>query len=261
MERDHRKPIVPPAPRVRGPVPKYELETVLPFVADDSTGGEYGSRPPKEASKRRPSKRSGRNRPPGKEHTLMEVLVVLLVSLNLLRGVGLFGIKRLSTWRNAGLGALAIMFLVTSTAHFNSMKHDLAAMMPEPLPDELWIIYLTGIFEIAGAIGLLIPRTRKLAGIGLVLMLIAMFPANVYAALNGIPLGGEPPTPLWLRTPMQFLFIGMVWWAAIRVRPKEIGRLLTGSSGVGTRGPVRAGDESGGNTETPGKGDQRSVAR
>lgn len=163
----------------------------------------------------------------------MEVLVVLMVSFVFLRGTGLLGIKTLSTWRNAGIGALAIMFLVTSTAHFNAMKHDLAAMMPEPLPDGLWIIYLTGIFEIAGAVGLLIPGTRKLAGIGLVLMLIAVFPANVNAALNGIPLGGDPPTPLWLRAPMQILFVGMVWWASIRVRPKEIGRLLTGGLGAG----------------------------
>ncbi len=172
----------------------------------------------------------------------MEVLTVLLVSFVLLRGVGLLGIERLSNWRNAGLGALAIMFLVTSTAHFNAMKHDLAAMMPEPLPDGLWIIYLTGIFEIAGAIGLLIPRTRKLAGIGLVLMLVAVFPANVNAALSGIPLGGEPPTPLWLRTPMQLFFIWMVWWAAIRVRPKEIRGLFTRSPGVGSEDdPVQAG--------------------
>jgi uncharacterized membrane protein len=151
----------------------------------------------------------------------MEVLVVLLVSLALLRVVGFFGVERLDSWRNAGLGALAIMFLVTSTAHFSGMKHDLAAMMPEPLPDGLWIIYLTGVFEIAGAVGLLVPRTRRLAGICLVLLLIAMFPANVNAALNGIPLGNEPPTPLWLRAPMQILFIAMAWWTAIKKRPKE----------------------------------------
>jgi uncharacterized membrane protein len=154
----------------------------------------------------------------------MEVLVVLLVSFVLLRGAGSIGVKRLSSWRNAGLGALAIMFLVTSTAHFSGMKHDLAAMMPEPLPDGLWVIYLTGVFEIAGAVGLLIPRTRRLVGICLVLLLIAMFPANVNAALNGIPLGGEAPTPLWLRTPMQILFIAMVWWTAIKEYPKEAGR-------------------------------------
>jgi uncharacterized membrane protein len=107
------------------------------------------------------------------------------------------------------------------------MKHDLAAMMPEPLPDGLWIIYLTGLFEIAGAIGLLIPKTRRLVGICLVLLLIAQFPANVNAALNGIPLGGEPPTPLWLRTPMQLLFIAMVWWTAVSARPQKAERPLT----------------------------------
>ena len=151
----------------------------------------------------------------------MEVLVVLLSSFVLLRAAGYLGVKRLGSWRDAGLGALAIMFLVTSTARFTGMKHDLAAMMPEPLSDGLWIIYLTGLFEIAGAVGLLVPRTRRLAGIGLVLLLIAMFPANVNAVLNGIPLGGEPPTPLWLRTPMQLLFIAMVWWTAVKDRPKK----------------------------------------
>jgi uncharacterized membrane protein len=155
----------------------------------------------------------------------MEVLLVLLISFILLRGVGLLGVKRLSSWRDAGLGALVIMFLFTSTAHFSSMKYDLAAMMPEPLPDGLWIIYLTGVFEIAGAVGLLIARTRRLAGVCLVLLLVAQFPANVNAALNDISLGGEVPTTLWLRTPMQLLFIGMVWWTSIKERPKESGRL------------------------------------
>jgi uncharacterized membrane protein len=65
-----------------------------------------------------------------------------------------------------------------------------------------------------------------------VLLLIAQFPANVNAALNGIPLGGEAPTPLWLRTPMQLLFIVMVWWTSINARTKEAGRLPTRKSVV-----------------------------
>jgi uncharacterized membrane protein len=108
------------------------------------------------------------------------------------------------------------MFLFTGASHFTSMKYDFAAMIPAPLPNDLWVIYLSGVLEIAGAIGLLIPRTRKLAGICLVLLLVALFPANVYAALNDIPLRGEAPTPLWLRGPMQLLFIGMVWWTSIK---------------------------------------------
>ncbi len=172
----------------------------------------------------------------------MEVLVVLSVSFVLLRGLGFLGVERLSSWREAGLGALAVMFLFTSTAHFTGMKHDLAATMPGPLPDGLWIIYLTGTFEIAGAIGLLVPRTRRLAGIGLILLLIAMFPANVNAALNDIPLGGGPPTPLWLRTPMQLLFIAMIWWTAVSARPQKAER-------PPTRGAFPTGHERNGREE------------
>jgi uncharacterized membrane protein len=154
----------------------------------------------------------------------LQIVAVLAISWGLLRLVGFLGVKRLGSWRNAGLGALAIMFLVTSSAHFTDMKYDLAAMVPDSFPGGLWLIYLTGVFEIAGAIGLIIPRTRRLAGIGLILLLIAMFPANVNAALNGVPLGEAPPTPLWLRAPEQLLFITMLWWAALAGYRGETGR-------------------------------------
>jgi uncharacterized membrane protein len=148
-------------------------------------------------------------------------LFVLVISFVLLRGLGALAVQRLSSWREAGRGALVIMFLFTGFSHFSSLKYDFAAMVPEPLPNGLWIIYLSGAFEIAGAVGLLIPRTRRLAGVCLVLLLVAMFPANVNAIINGIPLGGNAPTPLWVRAPMQLLYIGMVWWTSIRGRLKE----------------------------------------
>lgn len=149
----------------------------------------------------------------------LDIVLILTISLVVLRALGWLGVDRLSSWRAAGRGALVVLFLVTASAHFTGMKHDLAAMMPEFLPDDLWIIYLTGLLEIAGAIGLLIPRTRRMAGIGLILLLAAQFPANVNAALNEIPLGGNPATPLWLRAPMQLLFFGLIWWTAIARPP------------------------------------------
>ena len=153
----------------------------------------------------------------------MVSLFVLVISFLLLRGIGLLGVEPLSSWRAAGRGALVIMFLFTGTSHFTSMKYDFAAMIPAPLPNDLWVIYLSGVFEIAGAVGLLIPQTRKLAGICLVLLLVALFPANVYAALSEIPLRGEAATPLWIRTPMQLLYIGMVWWTSIKKDPHRGG--------------------------------------
>ena len=107
----------------------------------------------------------------------------------------MLGVTRLSSWRVAGRGALVVMFLFTGSSHFTSMKYDFSAMIPPPLPNDLWVIYLTGVLEIAGAVGLLIPRTRRLAGICLVLMLAALFPANVYAALNEVSLRGQAATP------------------------------------------------------------------
>src|SRR4028119_1888513 len=111
-------------------------------------------------------------------------LFVLVISFVLLRGLGALAVHRLSSWREAGRRALLIMFLFTGFSHFSSLKYDFAAMVPEPLPNGLWIIYLSGAFEIAGAVGLLIPRTRRLAGVCLVLLLVAMFPANVNAIIN-----------------------------------------------------------------------------
>jgi uncharacterized membrane protein len=110
---------------------------------------------------------------------------------------------------------LAAMFFLTASAHFTAMRRDLAAMIPPPLTGSMWLIYATGVFEIAGAIGLLIPATRFASAICLILMLIALFPANVYAALKGVTLRGKPPTPLVPRTAMQILWIALLWWSAI----------------------------------------------
>jgi uncharacterized membrane protein len=150
----------------------------------------------------------------------MAPVFVLVVSFLLLRGLGFLGVRRLSSWREAGLIAVVILFLFTGSTLFTAMKHDYAAMLPGPLSGNVGLIYLTGALQIAGAVGLLISRTRRLAGICLVLLLVAMFPGNVYAAVNEVPFRGEPPTPLWLRTPIQLLFIGVVLWTSV-MKPLE----------------------------------------
>ena len=146
----------------------------------------------------------------------MITVVILVIASILLRGAGWLGVKWFASWRDAIRVALAIMFLFTGATHFSDMQHDYLAMIPAPLPQGLWVIYLTGLLEIAGAVGLLVPRFRRVAAMGLAILLVAMFPANVNAALNGIPFRGEAPTPLWLRLPMQVLFIGALWWTSIR---------------------------------------------
>ena len=118
-------------------------------------------------------------------------------------------------WRKAARVGIAVMFLFTAASHFSSLKHDLAAMIPPPLTGALWVIYVTGLLEGAGAIGLLIPGTRRMAAWGLVALLVALFPANVYAALSGVTLGGAAATPLWFRTPLQVFWIAVLWLTSL----------------------------------------------
>jgi uncharacterized membrane protein len=88
------------------------------------------------------------------------------------------------------------------------------AMMPDALPAPRALVYLSGIAEIAGGLGLILPATRKLAAWGLIALFVAVFPANVNMALNELPLGGTsvPAWALWARLPLQLVFIAWAYW-------------------------------------------------
>src|SRR5918997_1234842 len=107
----------------------------------------------------------------------MAVLVVLLASLVLFRGLGALGIEAVSSWQGAAVWALAVMFSFTASAHFTKMKKDLINMVPKTFPNPGFLVHLTGVLEVLGAVGLLVPATRELAGLGLALLVIVMFPA------------------------------------------------------------------------------------
>jgi uncharacterized membrane protein len=146
----------------------------------------------------------------------MIVLLVLAVAWTLARLLGCAGIAVLDTWRKALPYGLAVMFLFTAAAHFTSMRADMVRMVPEWMPNPEATVFVTGILEVLGAIGLMIPRTRRAAAIGLILFLIAAFPANIRAAREQLPLGGRAATPLAIRLPMQLLFIGLLWVGGVR---------------------------------------------
>ena len=145
----------------------------------------------------------------------MVVLGVLLASLVLFRGLWALGLGLFSTWEVSAAWALAVMFLFTASAHFTNTKEDLIAMVPKAFPNPRFLVYLTGVLEVLGALGLLVPVSRSFAGLGLALLMVAMFPANVKAARKGVVLRGKQPTPLWVRGPMQLLFVGMALWVAL----------------------------------------------
>ena len=78
------------------------------------------------------------------------------------------------------------------------------------------LVYWSGVFEILGGIGLLIPRTRQLAGWGVLALLVAVYPANIYMAVEGVGFAGIEPNPvaLWARLPLQFVFMAVTWWVS-----------------------------------------------
>lgn len=143
----------------------------------------------------------------------MAVLVVLFASLALFGGLGALGVDAFSTGRDAVAWSLAVMFLFTASAHFSRTRGDFIAMVPRAFPNPGLLVSVTGVLEVLGAVGILIPATRGAAGLCLVLLLVALLPANVSAARRGVPMRGRAPTPLWLRIPMQILFVGLTWWA------------------------------------------------
>ena len=143
----------------------------------------------------------------------MLVLIVLVTSILLFRGLGFAGAPAFASWSADVRDGLAVTLLFTASAHFTPMKEDLIRMTPRWVPRPRAMVFFTGLCELAGAIGLVIPETRRAAGIALILFFIAVSPANIHAARAGVTLRGRPATPLWLRLPMQILFIVLAWWS------------------------------------------------
>ena len=152
----------------------------------------------------------------------MVPLIVLIVTTLLARLAGRLGVPALGSWAAATRAGLATMLLFTAAAHFNSMRADLVRMVPPAVPNAELMVTFTGVCEILGAIGLLIPRTRTLAAAALILFLVAVLPANIHAARSGITLRGAPVTPLAPRIALQLFFIVLVWWCGIRAQKDSV---------------------------------------
>ena len=119
--------------------------------------------------------------------------------------------------RRALLWLLAIFFVVAGANHFRSPEKYLA-IMPPWLSAPEWMNWISGAAEMLGGIGVLVPATRRCAGWGLIALLIAVFPANLHMALNGVQIPGYTIAPwaAWARLPLQAVFIAWVWWVAVK---------------------------------------------
>ena len=146
----------------------------------------------------------------------MEVIVVLLAGTAVFRLLGAFGVRRFGSWPVAAAHGMAVMLLMTASAHFVPAgvtvmpNHaDLVAMVPPFVPFADAVIYATGVLELLGAAGLVIGATRWAAGLGLATLYLLLLPANVYAAVADVPFAGSAPTPLAQRIAEQVLYIAI----------------------------------------------------
>lgn len=143
----------------------------------------------------------------------MKPLWVLLVAF----AISLVGVKVFSDewgYLVAGNMAMAVMLLFTAIGHF-AFKKGMAMMLPNFIPLKVQVVLLTGLIEIAAAVGLLIPSLRETTAILLITFFVLILPANIYAALKGVDYqkgthDGPTASYLWVRVPLQLFFIGWV---------------------------------------------------
>lgn len=144
----------------------------------------------------------------------MVVLLIVVLSCLVFRGLGFAGISAFATWQASARDALSLMLVFTGVSHFTFMKEDFVRMMPPWIPWPRAMVYFTGVCELAGAVGLLLPDFRRAAAYALIAFFLAVLPANIHAARAGVTLRGKPATSLLLRIPMQVLFIAIAFWSA-----------------------------------------------
>ena len=118
-------------------------------------------------------------------------------------------------WKKLVLLGLAAFFINVGIDHFINPDFYLS-IMPPAFPLHLEAVYISGLFEVLGGLGVLIPRLRKFSGWGLIALLIAVYPANIYMALTPEGFPDVPLSALYIRLVFQFIFF---YWAYLVTRP------------------------------------------
>jgi uncharacterized membrane protein len=119
--------------------------------------------------------------------------------------------------RGAAAVGLGILFIFTGIGHFIETE-PMAQMLPPWVPERMLLVYLTGGLEFAIAVGFLLPKWRRFTGCVGAVILMLFFPANIYAAINHVPMGGHTWGPVYLliRAPLQGIILWWVYWFTIK---------------------------------------------
>lgn len=125
-----------------------------------------------------------------------------------------------SNYQLAGRISMALMLCFTALGHF-MFTEGMTKMIPDFIPFKKEMVYLTGVLEILFGIGIVVPKSKKLAGWLLILFFLMILPANIKAAMENInyltgELDGNGLTYLWFRVPLQCLFIIWTYFSTIK---------------------------------------------
>lgn len=111
---------------------------------------------------------------------------------------------------------MGVLYITAGLCHF-AFTRTYANIMPDYLPAHRELVLISGAAEIAGGLGVLIPQSRRAAAWGILLLLIAVLPANLWMAQHPGLYSGIPPWTLWLRLPLQ---LPLIWWAYLYTKPE-----------------------------------------
>ncbi|MBK7392505.1 MAG: DoxX family membrane protein [Chloracidobacterium sp.] len=110
---------------------------------------------------------------------------------------------------------LGVLFIAAGANHFiNPAFYE--NIMPSYLPWHYALVIISGVAEVVLGVGLLIPKTSRYSAWGLILLLIAIFPANIHMATHPELYPNIPPIALWIRLPIQLLLILWAYWYTLR---------------------------------------------
>lgn len=105
---------------------------------------------------------------------------------------------------------MGVLYITAGVCHF-AFTRTCVSIVPDYLPAHRELVLISGAAEVAGGLGLLIPQTRRSAAWGIILLLIAVFPANLWMAQHPNRFPNIPAWVLWLRLPLQLALIGWAW--------------------------------------------------
>jgi uncharacterized membrane protein len=148
---------------------------------------------------------------------LTPILMLIVLTLPYLLARLLPALRRRGDPAAQAAIGLGLLFLFTASGHFVQTQA-MAQMLPPWVPARTELVYLTGVLEALVGLAFFVPRWRRAAGWAAAAMLVGFFPANIYAALEHVPMGGHAwgPVYLFVRAPLQAFLLGWLWIFVLR---------------------------------------------